>query len=117
MHRFYQFIGNQYPSPFVSLQNKKILKCALGNSFSPMMIHDASPRYQNSISNPEESFVDDFDDLDVTFNQHVYTPKALNSDNEGHFPNKEKLFKVNEILILLFPVQKIRIKDFTYLAN
>ena len=70
----------------------------LGNSFSPMMIHDASLRYQNSISNPHESFVDDFDDLDVTFNQHVYTPKALNSDNEGHFPNKEKVFKVSKIL-------------------
>ena len=60
-----------------------------------MMVHDASLRYQNSISNPEESFVDDFDDLDVTFNQHVYTPKASNTDIDGHFPNKDLLFKVN----------------------
>merc|ERR1719210_3113187 len=64
-----------------------------GNSFSPMMIHDASLRYQNSISNPHESFVDDFDDLDVTFNQHVYTPKALDPDNESPFTNNEKLLK------------------------
>ena len=78
-----------------------------------MMIHDASLRYQNSMPNPEESFVDDFDDLDVTFNQHVYPPKALNSDNEGHFPNKEKVFKVYRILKLLFSLKNLRIWSFT----
>ena len=82
-----------------------------------MMVRDASLRYQNSMANPEESFVDDFDDLDVTFNQHVYTPKALNSDNEGHFPNKEKVIKVNKILKLLFSLKnlynRIRIWSFT----
>ena len=89
------------------LKNKnKFKNSVLGNSFSPMMIHDASLRYQNSISNPHESFVDDFDDLDVTFNQHVYTPKALNSDSEGPFPNKEKLLKVNIMLIISYTKNK-----------
>jgi hypothetical protein len=75
-------------------------------SFSPMMVHDASLRYQNSMASPEESFVDDFDDLDVTFNQHVYTPKASHPDIDGHFPNKELLLKVNTFLTSLFDLVK-----------
>ena len=64
-----------------------------------MMIHDASFRYQNpSNSNPEESFVDDFDDLDVSFNQHVYTSKAVNTtDNGGNVSNKDSLYKVTNV--------------------
>ena len=73
-----------------------------------MMVHDASLRYQNSMATPEESFVDDFDDLDVTFNQHVYTPKASHPDIDGHFPNKELLFKVNTLLISFFYLLKLQ---------
>ena len=61
------------------------------------------------MANPEESFVDDFDDLDVTFNQHVYTPKALHPDTDDHFPSKELLFKVNKFdvsFLDIFELQK-----------
>ena len=59
------------------------------------MVRDASLRYQNSINNPEESFVDDFDDLDETFNRHVYTPKASNVECDGHFTMIDRSVKVN----------------------
>ena len=74
----------------------------LGNSFSPMMVRDASLRYQNSINNPEESFVDDFDDLDETFNRHVYTPKASNVECEGHFSINDRPVKVNIFMVRNF---------------
>ena len=57
-----------------------------------MMVRDASLRYQNSINNPEESFVDDFDE---TFNQHVYTPKASNVECDGHFSINDRPVMVN----------------------
>ena len=63
------------------------------------MVRDASLRYQNSIDNPEESFVDDFDDLDETFNRHVYTPKASNVECDGHFSINDRPVKVNIFMI------------------
>ena len=64
------------------------MKYSLGNVFSPMMIRSGSIQCQNSINNPEESYVDDFDDMDMPFNQHVYTPTISNADREA-------LIKVN----------------------
>ena len=63
------------------------------------MVRDASLRYQNSINNPEESFVDDFDDLDETFNRHVCTPKASNVECDGNFSINDRPIKVNIFMI------------------
>ena len=67
-----------------------------------MMVRDASFRHQNSINNPEESFVDDFDDLDETFNRHVYTTKASNVECDGHFSINDRPVKVNIFMVHTF---------------